>query len=81
MLKEGGIIAIHENGPYNPIILFARIIQRFIGLFNERHWDYRNSILEYYKFKKIEGFEILRYNKTGFYTNFSLHENLQFKIS
>lgn len=73
VLKEGGMIAIHENGPYNPIILFARIVQRFIGLFNKRHWDYRNSILEYYKFKEIEGFEILRYNQTGFFTPIFLY--------
>lgn len=65
VLKEDGIIAIHENGAYNPIIIFARLIQRFIGLFNKRHWEYRNTILGYYKLKEIKGFKIVAYNQTG----------------
>ncbi|MFV5547536.1 class I SAM-dependent methyltransferase [Acinetobacter oleivorans] len=80
ILKEGGIIAIHENGPYNPLIIIARIIQRFIGLFNKQHWEYRNTILEYYKFREIEGFEILRYSQTGFITPIFLYmQILSFK--
>lgn len=73
VLKEGGIIALHENGPCNPIIMFARLTQRFIGLFNKRHWNYRNTILEYYKLKEIEGFEILRYSQTSFITPIFLY--------
>lgn len=72
-LKSGGFIAVHENGPMNPIILFARLIQRIIGLFDKKHWNYRNSIKRYYSPNEIDGLKILSKSQTGLLTPFMLY--------
>lgn len=68
VLKPGGFIAVHENGPKNPIILLARLMQRIIGLFNKKHWHYRNSIKKYYSPREVEGFKIIYINQSGLLT-------------
>ncbi len=72
-LKSGGFIAVHENGPRNPIILLARLIQRIVGLFNKKHWVYRNSIKSYYSPKEIDGLRILFKNHSGLLTPLMLY--------
>ena len=67
-LKAGGLIAVHENGPLNPIILFARLTQRLIGLVNRKHWHYRNTIKQYFVPKEIDGFTIKYKSETGLIT-------------
>lgn len=73
VLKTGGLIAVHENGSKNPIILFARLSQRAIGLFNKEHWYYRNTIKGYYYPKEIEGLRILNVNRSGLLTPLMLY--------
>lgn len=73
VLKVGGIIALHENGPYNPFILFARLIQRFIGLFNKEQWKYRNTIKTYYYPKELNGFELYSVIQVGLTTPILLY--------
>lgn len=73
VLKIGGLIAVHENGPKNPIILFARLSQRIIGLFDKKHWYYRNTIKGYYYPKEIEGLKILHVNRSGLLTPLMLY--------
>ena len=58
----------HENGPLNPIILFARLTQRLIGLVNRKHWHYRNTIKQYFVPKEIDGFTIKYKSETGLIT-------------
>lgn len=58
VLTPEGVLAIHENGPYNPIILAARLMQRVLGVFSRRHWVYRNTIRRYYRTGQVPvGFE------------------------
>lgn len=76
VLKTGGLIAVHENGPKNPIILFARLTQRTIGLFNKKHWVYRNSIKKYYSPKEIDGLEIVYKSHSGLLTPLMLYAQL-----
>lgn len=73
VLKRGGIIALHENGPYNPFILFARLTQRFMGLFDKKHWEYRNTIKNYYYPKELNGFELVSINQVGLITPILLY--------
>lgn len=66
VLKTNGILAIHENGAYNPIILAARLAQRAIGLFDKKSWNYRNSIRKYYRPRDILGFNRISTKHHGF---------------
>lgn len=60
ILKPDGIMAIHENGKYNPFILLARAIQRCIGVFKHDVWRYRNTIASYYAPKFCpDGYEVV----------------------
>lgn len=73
VLKTGGLIAVHENGSKNPIIIFARLSQRVVGLFNKEHWYYRNTIKDYYYPKEIEGLKKLHVNRSGLLTPLMLY--------
>ena len=68
VLKPGGFIAVHENGPNNPVILAARLAQRVVGIFKREHWLYRDSIKKYYYPMEVDGFNILSISQTGFFT-------------
>jgi ubiquinone/menaquinone biosynthesis C-methylase UbiE len=65
IIKPGGILALHENGAYNPIILMARLTQRILGLMNWKEWRYRNTIKKYYKVKELQGFQIVNIESKG----------------
>lgn len=69
MLAHGGMLAIHENGKYNPFILIARFAQRCVGLIRWDVWKYRNTILQYVDpgFSP-EGFEVVYSSSTGVLT-------------
>jgi len=59
VLRAGGVVLLHENGPANPFIMLSRLIQRIMGLFFHDQWRYRNTIRRYYRPKEIpEGFSV-----------------------
>lgn len=69
VLKHGGIIALHENGPHNPFILVSRLAQRMIGLISRQSWQYRNTIRRYYRPADVpDGFEVVYQDVEGFLT-------------
>jgi SAM-dependent methyltransferase len=69
VLRDDGILAVHENGSKNPVIQFARLAQRFIGIFHWESWRYRNSIKRYYRPAEIpSGFEVVFQKADGLTT-------------
>lgn len=68
VLRAGGVVLLHENGPGNPFILAARLMQRLIGLFFHDQWRYRNTIRRYYRPREIpEGFTVEYQCATGIF--------------
>jgi SAM-dependent methyltransferase len=59
VVKVGGVVLLHENGPANPFIIFARAIQRLIGIVYRPQWRYRNTIRRYLRPNEIPtGFRV-----------------------
>ena len=44
VLNDGGILAVHENGAWNPFLLLGRLGHRILGIFRWNQWRYRNTI-------------------------------------
>lgn len=54
VLKPNGVVMLHENGAYNPIIVIARLARRFMGLFDSRIKRYDSTIRNYLTVKTIQ---------------------------
>jgi SAM-dependent methyltransferase len=45
--KDGGIVLLHENMPYNPVILLYRLVRRVRALFSASLKSYSSTITKY----------------------------------
>lgn len=71
VLEQGGIIALHENGSSNPIIILSRIIRRLITFYDKDTKDYCSTIRKYYRPKNLpKGFKVVFQDSDCFLTPF-----------
>ena len=68
VLKKDGVVAVHENGALNPIILLVRLARKIFGLFNQNTRTYCATINKYYRPENVpEGFELIFQHADGFF--------------
>jgi SAM-dependent methyltransferase len=62
VLKPGGILALHENGPRNPVIMPTRALRRLRAMWSPWWRDYLRSVRGYPDLLShpFEGFEVIR---------------------
>jgi SAM-dependent methyltransferase len=54
VLKPGGLLLLHENGPFSPIIAMVRAVRLLMGLGSARWRSYNRSIRRYLRPERIE---------------------------
>jgi SAM-dependent methyltransferase len=72
VLRPGAILALHENGPFNPVILPVRLYRQIASLLSSEVRNYARSIRRYYRPGEIpEGFELLFQEADGIFSPLS----------